>query len=69
MKDVLPKEAEWLKDSVVSFDPENNKIKTKKGDTIQYEIMIVALGLQINWDIVEYILNNFHIIPCTYSLF
>ncbi|XP_033227561.1 sulfide:quinone oxidoreductase, mitochondrial isoform X2 [Belonocnema kinseyi] len=49
MKDVLPKDAQWLKDSVVGFDPENCKVTTKN-HTIQYEILIVALGLQTNWN-------------------
>lgn len=50
MKSVLPKNAKWLKDSVIGFDPENNQITTNNGDTVHYDILIVALGLQINWD-------------------
>ncbi|XP_011312197.1 sulfide:quinone oxidoreductase, mitochondrial [Fopius arisanus] len=49
MGDVLPKKAQWLKDSVTIFDPESNKVMTNNGDTIQYEIMIVAMGLQLDW--------------------
>ncbi|XP_015183182.1 PREDICTED: sulfide:quinone oxidoreductase, mitochondrial isoform X4 [Polistes dominula] len=50
MKKVLPKNAKWIKDSVIGFDPENNQITTSNGDTVQYDTLIVALGLQINWD-------------------
>lgn len=50
MKSVLPKNAKWIKDSVIEFDPENNQITTNNGDTVHYDILIVALGLQINWD-------------------
>lgn len=50
MIDVLPKNSEWLKDSVTIFDPELNKVITKNGDTIEYEIMLVAMGLQLNWN-------------------
>ncbi|KAI4498006.1 hypothetical protein M0802_006830 [Mischocyttarus mexicanus] len=50
MKSVLPQNAKWIKDSVIGFDPENNQITTNNGDTVQYDILIVALGLQINWD-------------------
>ncbi|EFN60231.1 Sulfide:quinone oxidoreductase, mitochondrial [Camponotus floridanus] len=42
--------AKWLKASVVEFQPDANKILTHHGDTIQYDIMIVALGLQLYWD-------------------
>ncbi|KAM0724522.1 Sulfide:quinone oxidoreductase, mitochondrial [Formica fusca] len=50
MKNVLPKKAKWLKASVVEFQPDVNKVLTHHGDTIQYDIMIVALGLQLYWD-------------------
>lgn len=50
MKDVLPKNAKWLKDSIVGFQPDANKVSTHNGDTIQYDMMIVALGLQLYWD-------------------
>lgn len=54
MKEVLPKKAKWLKASVVGFQPDVNKVSTHHGDTIQYDIMIVALGLQLHWDKVRY---------------
>lgn len=53
MGDVLPKNAEWIKDSVTSFDPESNRVTTSNGETISYEIMLVAMGLQLNWDKVK----------------
>lgn len=50
MKDVLPKNAKWLKASVADFQPDVNKVLTHNGDTIQYDIMIVAVGLELYWD-------------------
>jgi len=50
MKDVLPKNAKWLKTSVVGFQPDVNKVLTHNGDTVQYDIMIVAIGLELHWD-------------------
>lgn len=50
MKDILPQNAKWLKDSVVGFQPDVNKVLTHNGDTIEYDMMIVALGLQLYWD-------------------
>ncbi|XP_020286215.1 sulfide:quinone oxidoreductase, mitochondrial [Pseudomyrmex gracilis] len=50
MKDILPKDVKWLKASVVGFEPDANKVSIDNGDTIQYDIMIVALGLQLHWD-------------------
>ncbi|XP_070162971.1 sulfide:quinone oxidoreductase, mitochondrial isoform X2 [Polyergus mexicanus] len=50
MKNVLPKKAKWLKASIVGFQPDVNEVLTHDGATIQYDIMIVALGLQLYWD-------------------
>lgn len=59
MKDVLPKKAKWIQDSVASFDPENNKVTTKCGTSIAYDYMIVAMGLQLNYDQVISKSHNF----------
>ncbi|RLU21349.1 hypothetical protein DMN91_005722 [Ooceraea biroi] len=60
MKDVLPKNARWIKASVVGFQPDVNKVMTHNGDTIEYEIMIVALGLQLYWDKVSGLIESLH---------
>ncbi|XP_063985579.1 sulfide:quinone oxidoreductase, mitochondrial [Diachasmimorpha longicaudata] len=49
MDNVLPKKSQWIKDSVTSFEPESNTVRTNNGDTIQYDLMIVAMGLQLYW--------------------
>jgi len=45
MKTVLPKKAAWIQDEVVSFNPEENKVITMKGEEISYEYLVVAMGL------------------------
>ncbi|XP_071518937.1 sulfide:quinone oxidoreductase, mitochondrial isoform X2 [Panulirus ornatus] len=50
MSKVLPKNAEWIKQRVVSFDPNNNKVMTEDGQEISYEYLVVALGIQLNYD-------------------
>lgn len=50
MGDVLPKKATWIKDSVVSFEPEQNRIVTESGDTINYEFLVVAMGITLRYD-------------------
>ncbi|XP_014223322.1 sulfide:quinone oxidoreductase, mitochondrial isoform X1 [Trichogramma pretiosum] len=50
MKSVLPQKAQWIKDKVVCFQPSENQVKTSNGDTIQYEYMIVAMGMDLYWD-------------------
>ncbi|XP_015524956.1 sulfide:quinone oxidoreductase, mitochondrial [Neodiprion lecontei] len=50
MEKVLPKDAQWIKDRVVKFEPESNTVTVANGDSIQYEYLIVALGLQLYWN-------------------
>eukprot|EP00095_Tigriopus_kingsejongensis_P008451 maker-scaffold18_size714446-snap-gene-1.15 protein:Tk08451 transcript:maker-scaffold18_size714446-snap-gene-1.15-mRNA-1 annotation:"sulfide:quinone mitochondrial precursor" len=53
MKDVLPKKADWIKDKAMTFDPDNCKVTTQNGDVISYEYLVVAMGLQLNYDQVK----------------
>ncbi|XP_022109965.1 sulfide:quinone oxidoreductase, mitochondrial-like [Acanthaster planci] len=50
MKDVMPKACDWIKDKAVEFDPENNNVKTSDGRVVQYDYLVVAMGLQLNFD-------------------
>ena len=50
MKDVVPTGAKWLQERVVGFDPELNKIELASGKPLHYDILVVAAGIQINWD-------------------
>lgn len=53
MGDVLPRKAEWIKQSVVGFKPENNEVVTSDGDVISYEFLVVAMGLQLNYHLIK----------------
>jgi len=47
---VMPRRATWIKDAVSEFDPANNRVRTAGGQTITYDWLVVAAGLQLNWD-------------------
>ena len=47
LQDVLPSKAKWLKDSVTSFDPSSNKLVTEAGDSVSYDWLVIATGLQL----------------------
>ncbi|XP_050545010.1 sulfide:quinone oxidoreductase, mitochondrial [Daktulosphaira vitifoliae] len=49
-KAVLPKRTIWIQDKVLNFHPECNKVTTFRGDTINYDFMLVAIGLQLKYD-------------------
>ena len=44
---MLPSKAKWLKDSVTKFDASGNKLMTAAGDTVSYDWLVIATGLQL----------------------
>ncbi len=48
--DFIPEGATWIKEYVESFDPDNNSLTTRDGTSYTYDYLIVAAGIQINWD-------------------
>ena len=43
-------EVTWIKDEVALFDPDNNKVHTKSGEEVAYDYMVVATGVQYNYE-------------------
>jgi sulfide:quinone oxidoreductase len=50
---VIPSKAKWIKDAVVSFQPDENTLTTRSGHIYGYEYLIVAPGIQLNWNHVK----------------
>lgn len=48
-KDVMPKGVKWIQEKVVSFQPEQNSIGLESGTSLQYDYLVVAAGIQLNW--------------------
>lgn len=53
MSEVLPKKAKWIKDRASQFFPEENRLVTASGDEITYEYLVLAMGLQLDYDKVK----------------
>ncbi|KAF4526108.1 hypothetical protein B566_EDAN007602 [Ephemera danica] len=53
MSSVLPSAAKWIKDEVSQLNPTSNSIVTKQGHQIDYNFMVVAVGLQLNFNKVK----------------
>ena len=51
--DVMPKHTTWIKEFVASFQPEQNQVTTRNGNTFTYDVLIVAAGIQMNWHLVK----------------
>jgi sulfide:quinone oxidoreductase len=47
--DVIPKKVTWIKQKVVSFQPEANTVTLDNNETVSYKFLIVAPGIQLNW--------------------
>ena len=52
-RELIPKGATWIKDRVATFDPDANAVTTAGGKTIHYEQLVVAPGIQLDWDKVK----------------
>jgi sulfide:quinone oxidoreductase len=50
MKDVLPDGVEWIKDRVTAFDPNFNRVRLGDGKMVQYDYLVVALGIQLKYE-------------------
>lgn len=53
IRDLIPEQAKWIQDSVISFYPEENKIELKKGVKISYDYLVVAPGLVNDLSLIE----------------
>lgn len=58
MADCIFGSAKWLQDAAGKFEPQSNTVITEKGDTIEYEFMIIAVGLKLNYDKVYFATKN-----------
>lgn len=50
---LIPEGVDWIQEAVTEFDPENNAVKTAAGNEIHYDYLVVAAGIQVNWDAVK----------------
>ncbi|KAJ8662496.1 hypothetical protein O0I10_001456 [Lichtheimia ornata] len=53
MQSVIPEKADWIKERVTKLDPDNNRVGLANGKTVGYDYLVVAAGIQINWDQVK----------------
>ena len=46
----IPKGVRWIQDSVEEIDPDQQYVRTRSGGRIGYDFLVVAAGIQLNWD-------------------
>lgn len=58
MRDLIPSAIDWIPESVQSFTPEENQISLSSGNQIDYDYLVVAPGLQLDFDKIKGLQNN-----------
>jgi sulfide:quinone oxidoreductase len=48
--DLIPSGLKWIRERVTECMPEENELKTAEGNTFSYDFLVVAPGIQIDWD-------------------
>ncbi len=51
--DYMPRGVEWVEEAVAEFDPEANAIVTASGKRIDYDFLMVATGLKLDYEAIE----------------
>lgn len=49
----IGEDVNWIKDEVSAFDPDHNKLTTKKGTVVDYDYLVVATGVQYHYEQIE----------------
>lgn len=52
-KNYVPDDVVWIKDFVEKFFPDQNYLTTQSGKKIEYDFLVVAPGIQIDWTKIE----------------
>ncbi|MEC1261307.1 FAD/NAD(P)-binding oxidoreductase [Bacillus swezeyi] len=50
LSSLIPAGVDLIGDAVTEFHPKQNALLTKQGTIVSYDYLVVAAGLQINWD-------------------
>lgn len=51
--DVMPERVQWYRTAVTAFEPEASLVHTAAAKILHYDFLIVAPGIQLNWDAVK----------------
>ena len=50
---VIPAGATWIREGAAVFEPEAHRVVTTAGATLSYDVLVVAMGLQLNWSAIK----------------
>lgn len=52
MADYIPRDVTWIRDAATAVDPDTATVTTEDDRTVRYDYLVVAPGLQLDWDAV-----------------
>ena len=55
---VIPRGAKWIRQKVAYFEPQQNRLTLADGTLISYDFLVVAPGIQLNWNEVKGLKEN-----------
>jgi len=51
--DYLPRDVEWIEEAAAEIDPEANKVVTAEGREVAYDYLVVAAGINLDYDAID----------------
>ncbi|GAA27369.2 sulfide:quinone oxidoreductase [Clonorchis sinensis] len=52
MSKAIPESVHWIRDAVFAIDPEKSKLHLKSGKQVTYDQLILALGMELRFDLI-----------------
>lgn len=53
MTSVIPEGAVWIQDAISTFAPDKNEVTSANGTIFQYDYLVVAGGIELNWGAIK----------------
>lgn len=57
-REVIPAGVDWLQEAVSEVDPDENEIETETGKRVGYDHLVLAPGIQLNWEVIPGLEGN-----------
>lgn len=57
-RNLLPRGATWIQESVTELCPQENNVVTDQGRTIEYDYLVLAPGIQLDWQKIKGLEGN-----------
>jgi sulfide:quinone oxidoreductase len=53
MASVMPDGVRWIRDAATGVDPENQRVHLASGDDVEYDWLVMAPGIQLDWSKID----------------